>query len=165
MKVLVVSDSHSGLSYMRHWARLIRPQVILHLGDYFDDGQALGEEFPDSRLIQVPGNCDRFRCIGHEPEIIVTELDGVKIYMTHGHRHGVKSGPGGLVAAAKEAKADVALYGHTHREACWQTDSGMWVMNPGSCGSYGGSVGLLEIRQGTITGCRVLHQEDMEEFE
>lgn len=165
MKVLVVSDSHSGLSYMRHWARLIMPQVILHLGDYFDDGQVLGEEFPASRLIQVPGNCDRFRCIGTEPEIIFTVLDGVGIYMTHGHRHGVKSGTGALLAAARTAKADVVLYGHTHRESCYQADDGMWVMNPGSCGSSGGSVGLLEIQQGKILGCRVLHREDMEEFE
>lgn len=165
MKVLVVSDSHSGLSYMRHWAGRLSPEVILHLGDHFDDGQALGEEFPNSRLIRVPGNCDRFRCIGNEPEIIFTRLDGVGIYMTHGHRHGVKSGTAALLAAAKTAKADVVLYGHTHREACFQTEDGMWVMNPGSCGSYGGSVGLLEIRQGKIVGCKVLHQEDMEEFE
>lgn len=165
VKVLVVSDSHSGLSYMRHWARLLSPQVILHLGDYYDDGQVLGEEFPHCRLIQVPGNCDLYRSIVTGPEVIFTRLDGVGVYMTHGHRHGVKSGPGGLLAAARESKADVVLYGHTHREVCYQTEDGLWVMNPGSCGSYGGSVGLMEIHQGKVTSCRLLHREDMEEYE
>ena len=156
MKVLVVSDSHSGLSYMRRWARLIRPRVIIHLGDYYDDGQVLGEDFPDSRLIQVPGNCDLYRCIGHLPEVVFADLDGVGVYLTHGHRHGVKSGTGHLLAAARAAKADVVLY---------QTDDGMWVMNPGSCGSSGGSVGLMTIQNGKVRECRLLYLEDMEEFE
>lgn len=164
MKVLVVSDSHSGLSYMRSWARLLAPQVIIHLGDYFEDGQVLGQEFPDSRLIQVPGNCDQFLSIGTAPETIFADIGGVKIYMTHGHRHRVKSGTGQLLAAARTAKADVVLYGHTHRPECYQTSDGMWVMNPGSCGSSGGSVGLMTIEQGKIIQCRLLHIADMEEF-
>lgn len=165
MKILVVSDSHSGLRYMVQWAGLIRPDVMIHLGDYYDDGQVLGEEFPGCRLIQVPGNCDRWRCMGHEPEIVFAKLDGVGIYLTHGHRHGVKSGTGPLLAAAREAKADIVLYGHTHVADCYRAEDGLWVMNPGSCGSSGGSVGLLEIQQGKILRCRVLCREDMEEFE
>ena len=165
MRVLVVSDSHSGLSYMRAWAKLLRPHVIVHLGDYFDDGQVLAGDFPGSRVIQVPGNCDRWRMVSQEPEIRVVNLEGVSVYLTHGHRHGVKTGPGGLVAQARQAGADVALFGHTHQAVCWQTEEGMWVMNPGSCGSYGGSVGLLEVEQASVKLCRVLRLEDMEEFE
>lgn len=165
MKVLVVSDSHSGLSYMRSWARLLAPQVIIHLGDYYDDGQVLGEEYPDSRLIQVPGNCDLFRSVTAGPQTVFTNLDGVGVYLTHGHRQRVKSGTGQLLAEARVVKADVVLYGHTHREECYQTDEGMWVMNPGSCGSSGGSVGLLVIQNGRVESCKVLHRDDMEEFE
>ena len=165
MKVLVVSDSHSGLSYMRCWAKLLRPQVIIHLGDYYSDGQVLADEFPNSMLIQVPGNCDLYRSIITGPEIIFTDLDGVGIFITHGHRHGVKSGTRQLLAAARGAKADVALYGHTHQPECYLCDDGMWVMNPGSCSSSGGSVGLMEIQKGKIVGCRLLYRENMEEFE
>ena len=165
MRVLVVSDSHSGLSYMRAWARHLKPQVIIHLGDYFDDGQVLASDWPGSRLIQVPGNCDLYRMFPEEPEIRVVKLENVCVYLTHGHRHGVKSSPAGLVVEARKAGADVALFGHTHQPVCWQTEDGMWVMNPGSCGSYGGTVGLLELEKGTVKQCRVLSLEDMEEFE
>lgn len=165
MKILVVSDSHSGLSYMKLWAKVLKPQVIIHLGDYFDDGQVLGELFPGSRLLQVPGNCDRYRCVGREPEIIFTNLDGVNIFMTHGHLHHVKSGLGGLISAARTARADVALYGHTHEALTLELEDGLKVMNPGSCGSSGGSVGLLEIEQGKIVTFRILNRNDMEEFE
>lgn len=165
MKVLVVSDSHSGLSFMRSWARVLAPQVIIHLGDYYDDAQVLAQEFPDSRMIQVPGNCDLFRGVITGPETVFATIDGVGVYLTHGHRQRVKSGTGQLMAAARTAKADVVLYGHTHREECYRTDDGIWVMNPGSCGFYGGSVGMMEIEQGRIIQCRLLHMEDMEEFE
>lgn len=164
MTVLVVSDSHSALSYMRQWARLLRPQTIIHLGDYYADGEALGRDWPHCALIQVPGNCDRHWMTQSEPEIRVVELEGARVYLTHGHRHGVKSSPYGLLADAQAAGADVALFGHTHEAVLWQTEAGMWVMNPGSCGSYSGSVGLLELENGQVTQCRVLHAEDMEEF-
>lgn len=165
MRVLVVSDSHSGLSYMRAWAKLLKPQVMIHLGDYYDDGQVLAGDRPGSRLIQVPGNCDLYRMFPKEPEIRLVKLEGVSVYLTHGHRHGVRSSPAGLVVEARKAGADVALFGHTHQAVCWQTEDGMWVMNPGSCGSFGGSVGLLELEQGKVNVCRVLTLEDMEEFE
>lgn len=165
MKVLVVSDSHSGLSFMRGWAARLQPQLIIHLGDYYDDGLVLGQEFPSARLIQVPGNCDMYRCTAHGPKIIFTDLEGVGVYMTHGHLHQVKSGTGRLLADARSAKANVVLYGHTHQEECYLTEDEIWVMNPGACGSSGGSVGLMEIQEGKITQCRILHQKDMEEFE
>lgn len=165
MRIMVVSDSHSGLSYMKHWGRLLKPQVIVHLGDYYDDGQVMGEEFPQSRLLQVPGNCDRYRCMGKEPEVIFTKLDGIGVLMTHGHLHHVKAGIGGLISAARTAKAQVALFGHTHEALCLELEDGLRVMNPGSCGSSGGSVGLIEIEQGKIVTFRILNREDMEEFE
>lgn len=165
MRVLVVSDSHSGLSYMKLWATVLKPQVILHLGDYYEDGKVLEELFPGTRVLQVPGNCDRYRCMGTEPEIIFTSLDGVNIFMTHGHLHHVKSGLGGLIRTARTARADVAFYGHTHEALILELEDGLRVMNPGSCGSSGGSVGLMEIEQGKIVTFRILNRRDMEEFE
>lgn len=165
MRVLVVSDSHSGLSYMNLWAKLLKPQVIIHLGDYFEDGSVLGELNPQCRLIHVPGNCDRYRCMGNEPEIIFVNLGGVDVFLTHGHLHHVKSGLGGLISAARTGKAQVALYGHTHEALILELEDGLRVMNPGSCGSSGGSVGLMEIEAGKIVTFRILNRNDMEEFE
>lgn len=165
MKILVVSDSHSGLSYMRRWAEVLRPQVVIHLGDYYDDAD-LFEEMPwVHRLYRVPGNCDLYRSsLFHQREVCFEELEGVSIWFTHGHRHGVKQGIGKLMETARLARADVVLYGHTHQAECFRTEDGIWVMNPGSCGGYGGSVGLLRVERGQVLECRILRAEDMDEF-
>ena len=62
MTILVLSDSHSSLRFMRQCADTIRPDVLVHLGDYFDDAVVLKEEYPQILVYQVPGNCDRYRC-------------------------------------------------------------------------------------------------------
>lgn len=163
MRVLVLSDSHSALSFMRRCIEHIRPDTVIHLGDYFEDGKAMEEEYPHIRFYCVPGNCDRYRITSDMAETLVETVAGVKLYMTHGHLHFVKSGEGALVKAARCAGADIALFGHTHSPLCEKLDSGMWLLNPGSCGYYGGSAGLLELENGTVRVCRLLRQADLEE--
>ncbi len=43
MNILVLSDSHSTLSFMRRCVETVKPDAIVHLGDYFDDGASLKE--------------------------------------------------------------------------------------------------------------------------
>lgn len=161
MKILVFSDSHSGLSFMVRCVQAVKPDALIHLGDHFDDGQALAARFPELPCYQVPGNCDRYRCPPGQPEVLRLELEGVVLYLTHGHLHGVKSGIGRLLASARESGADGVLYGHTHRADCRRELGGLWVLNPGSCGGYGGSAGLLELAQGKICTCRILEAGDL----
>lgn len=160
MKLLVLSDSHSMLSFMRRCIRQVEPDAIIHLGDYFQDGETMKEEFSWIPFYQVPGNCDRYRCPPGQPEILVETIDGVKLYMTHGHRHNVKMYLGALLRDARKCKADAALYGHTHEPDCSLEEDGLWVLNPGSCGYGGGSAGLIETRNGKILTCRILREED-----
>jgi putative phosphoesterase len=164
MKILVLSDSHSALSFMRNCIDAVHPDAIIHLGDYFDDGEAMAEEYPHIRMYQVPGNCDRYRCRPDQPEILILTVGGVMLYMTHGHRHNVKLTLGLLLRDARAAGAAAALYGHTHVADCTLEEDGLWVLNPGSCGYYGGSAALMEITDGKIQSCRILRQEDLEEF-
>lgn len=164
MRILVLSDSHSAHFFMKTCVRVLKPDVIIHLGDYYDDGQVLLEEFPCIRFYQVPGNCDRYRTPPFARDILIERIGGVNFYMTHGHLHGVKSGTGKLLAAARVSGADFVLYGHTHRAECEKDETGMWVMNPGSCGYGGGTVGLLEISDQRIKRCVILRQEDLEDF-
>lgn len=161
MKILVLSDSHSALSFMYRCVQTIKPDAIIHLGDYFDDGQALHEAFPEIPCYQVPGNCDRYRCPPGQPEILVEQIGGVTLYLTHGHLHRVKSGTGGLLASARESGAAAVLYGHTHQADCRQEPDGLWVLNPGSCGDYGGSAGILELDGGSVVTCRILQAADL----
>ena len=160
MKILVLSDSHSALSFMRLCVDKTRPDTVIHLGDYFDDGRALAEEYPDIPFVQVPGNCDRYRCDLNQPEILIQRICGVNLYMTHGHRHGVKQYLGKLIRDAKASSVDAVLYGHTHEANCYREEDGMWILNPGSCGYYGGSAGLILTDNGRIRECRLLRQRD-----
>lgn len=164
MKILVLSDSHSGLSFMRRAIKAVRPDAVIHLGDYYDDGQAMAEENRHILFHQVPGNCDRYRSYEIRPETLCYNVCGVKLYMTHGHNHRVKSGTYSLLLDARNAGAQAALYGHTHEADCHMEEDGLWVLNPGACGSFGGSVGLIETDQGKIAACRILRQADMEEM-
>ncbi len=161
MKLLILSDSHAMLNFMRRCIRQIHPDGIVHLGDYFDDGEAMKAEFPGIPFSQVPGNCDRYRCPPGQPEILVETIGGVSFYLTHGHRHRVKIYLDALLRDARSCHADAVLYGHTHEADCHQEDDGLWVLNPGSCGFYGGSAGLIEIQNGKILSCRILREEDL----
>lgn len=161
MKILVLSDSHSTLSFMRRCIDTVKPDVMIHLGDHFDDGAAMQEEYPRIPLYQVPGNCDRYRCDPSLPEILIRRIGGVNLYMTHGHRHKVKIYLGALLKDARASGADAVLYGHTHIADCHQEEDGLWVLNPGSCGYFGGSAGLLEAEDGRIVSCRLLTDSDI----
>ena len=163
MRILVLSDSHSGLSFMRECIKSVKPDAIVHLGDYYDDGEAMAEENPHIQLYQVPGNCDRYRCPPFAHEILILPVCGVPLYMTHGHRHQVKMTKSMLIRDAKASKAAAALYGHTHIPDCYQEPDGMWVLNPGSCGSWGGTVGLIETEGNQIKNCRILTLSDLED--
>lgn len=161
MKILVFSDSHSSLRLMRLCIEAVRPDVMIHLGDYFDDGEAMKEEYPGIRVYQVPGNCDRYRCLPDQPEICIDRIGGVDVYLTHGHKHRVKQGIGGLLSSARTANVDIVMYGHTHVADCHREEDGLWVLNPGSCGYSGGSAGLIEIQDGKIREVRLLREEDL----
>lgn len=162
MRILVLSDSHSAMRFMYACMAAVKPDAVVHLGDHYDDGAALSEDFPSVRFYQVPGNCDRYRCPPHIPEILVDRVLGVDLYMTHGHRHNVKQVLGSLVRDARSCRVQAVLYGHTHVADCHQEEDGLWVLNPGSCGYGGGSAGLIEVQNGKISDCRILRQEDLE---
>ena len=161
MTILVFSDSHSSLRFMRTCIEAVRPDVMIHLGDYFDDGEAMKEEYPGIRLYQVPGNCDRYRCPPDQPEICIDRIGGVDVYLTHGHKHRVKQGLGGLLSSDRTAKVDIVMYGHTHVADCHREEDGLWVLNPGSCGYSGGSAGIIEIQDGKIREVRLLREADL----
>lgn len=164
MKILVLSDSHSAMRFMRQCVETIKPQAIVHLGDYYDDGETLKELYPHIELHQVPGNCDRYRCPPWVHTTLCYDVCGVRLFMTHGHKQGVKSSTATLTAEARAMHAQAALYGHTHVAEVHECEDGMWVMNPGTAGYGGGSAGLIEAENKTIISCRIISAENLEEF-
>ena len=164
MKILVLSDSHSAMRFMRACVDAIKPQAIVHLGDYYDDGETLKELYPHIELHQVPGNCDRYRCPPWVQERLCYSVCGVRLFMTHGHKYAVKTNTAKLEAEARVLHAKAALYGHTHIAECRRDDTGMWILNPGTAGYGGGSAGLIETQDGNILSCRIIAPENLEEF-
>ena len=161
MKILVMSDSHSALSFMRRCIDEVLPDALIHLGDHYDDALAISEEYPEVPMYHVPGNCDLYRCPPGVTEIQLATLDGVRLYLTHGHLHKVKHFIDLLLRDGRQARAHAVLYGHTHVPNCYQEPDGLWVLNPGSCGYYGGTVGLIETERGRIRSCRVIGEGDL----
>ncbi len=139
MKILVLSDSHGdGWNLREIFSRERGFSLCIHLGD----GERDLEPFfpmPGVPLLQVRGNCDFYSTL---PSKIVTQEGGKTILCTHGHEQHVKYGLSDLRFAARDAKADIALYGHTHVPV--QTyDDGLYLCNPGSVRN--GDYAVLEI--------------------
>lgn len=164
MKILVLSDSHSGLRFMRQCINAVRPNAVVHLGDYYDDGATMAQEYPHLYFYGVPGNCDKYCNIVGAPETLISKVCGVRLFMTHGHLHGVKGGLDRLLCDASIHQVQAVLFGHTHSPMCARTKDGLWILNPGSCACESGSAGLITVENGEISDCRLLQQSDLESF-
>ena len=112
MKIGIMSDSHGDRRAIdRAVERAGKVDLWLHAGDCAPDAAYLAL-VSAVRVENVAGNTDWPD--GKTPDEIVVEAAGHRIFLTHGHIYGVRSTLEMLVAAAKEAQADIAVYGHTH---------------------------------------------------
>ena len=159
MTLLILSDSHGDLKNMATIIDREIPQAVFHLGDHDSDAARISKQFPQLPFYSVSGNCDSFCSVA--PDSILTELEGVRILAVHGHKQNVKLGMLNLSMTAREAQAQLVLFGHTHQAYCQQEEDGLWVLNPGSCGYYGGSAGLILADNGKIWRCLILKEEDL----
>lgn len=128
MKLLVFSDSHGKTEPMCRMIEREKPDLVVHLGDYVRDAEALRAQFPQLPLKNVCGNCDRDLGAPVREEF---SFDGVQIFACHGHRYNVKYGLDPLKNALWFSGARLALFGHTHRAMCEDFD-GLTLLNPGT---------------------------------
>ena len=142
MRILVLSDTHGDFnSMLRAIDAQKNAEVIIHCGDGKAQIDSLTEKFPDKKIIAVRGNCD----FGAKyPDVQNVEVGGKKIFVTHGHLFQVKFTPYNLICAARENKADIVCFGHTHC-AMNEYEDGLYIMNPGSCHGYCASYGYIDI--------------------
>ncbi len=129
MKILVFSDSHGRTLDMYGLIETEAPDAVIHLGDHYEDACDLRRSYPNMPVYAVRGNND------FEPDaplFSVIAPEGVRMYLTHGHRDRVGWSDTGLVSAhAADNGCTLALYGHTHLRND-VTEGGVRVMNPGS---------------------------------
>lgn len=142
MRILVLSDTHGDFnSCQRALDAQTNADAIIHCGDGKAELQYIKDHYTDIPVIGVCGNCDFHT---KQQPVEVVELGGKRFFVTHGHLFQAKYTLSNLVYAAREQKADVLLFGHTH-QAMTDYDEGLHIMNPGSCAGYFASYGIVEI--------------------
>jgi len=121
-------------------------ELVLFLGDCIEDFEDFCYIYPRKQFISVLGNCD---FSGGVPMERIINVGGKKIFMSHGHRYGVKAGHEKIAYEAKKYSANICLYGHSHMSNNTVVN-GVYLMNPGSIseprgGYYYPSYGVIEI--------------------
>lgn len=158
MKVLIVSDTH------RNEDNLIRVldiekdvDMLIHCGDV--EGSELEiEMYAGCQTVFVAGNNDFFSRLPKETEVILGEL---KAFVTHGHNYYVSMNPDYIKNEARVRKADIVMYGHTHRPFI-EEEKGLIVINPGSL-TYPRQEGrrpsyvILEIEKNVVKRLEILY--------
>ena len=128
VRIGVLGDSHGDCRSLHQAVSLAGTiDLWLHTGDFCRDAMYLAT-LTTAQVLMVAGNCDG-RNEAKPDEFI--ELSGFYIWLTHGHRHGVKQDTQDLAAWALRYEADIVVYGHTHQAANWEK-SGIRFFNPGS---------------------------------
>lgn len=129
MKILIFSDSHGSFgAMMSAMEREGKVDMIIHAGDVCADIEDLQFAYPRICVAGVRGNNDYFN--RDFPDERTFEVEGVKIFVTHGHIFGVKYSLDGLVKAANERGADLCVFGHTHIN-CREQQGSVVLYNPG----------------------------------
>ena len=166
MKLLICSDIHGDLDAARKIVDAFSENAcdkLLILGDvlYHGPRNDLPKNYSpkgviellnplSEKIISVRGNCD-----AEVDDMVLTfpvlikhrrmNLDGLKVFITHGHKYGAKSGYGCLAYRARELDADAVFFGHTHvpfDDFITVADKQIRLFNPGSVG-YEGSFGVV----------------------
>lgn len=155
MKIFVVSDTHGHIDkFLNKIRNMDKPDLIIHLGDYVEDGIKIEKETGIQTTI-VKGNGDYYQKEYKDDEVL--NLGNKRLFITHGHKYRVRYGIDNLFYRAKEVEADIVLFGHTHVPVLMK-QSQIIIMNPGSPYQPRGldgkkTFGIIEISQdilGTI---------------
>ena len=159
MRILVISDSHKrGDLVEKIIQREPDAKEIFFLGDITPDIEDFVYLYTDRKFHIVSGNCD---FMSSYRSTDTATVGTTRIFYTHGHTLGVKYGIERLKNTAIDNNCTIALYGHTHQADCHREEDGLWVLNPGSCGYFGGSAGLILADNGKIWRCLILKEEDL----
>jgi len=131
LRIGVVSDSHGSFRNLERLRELCgRLDWLLHAGDFLCDAAPIAETLgvDPERVRAVAGNCD-FPVT--RPGEVLEELEGVRLYLVHGHQLGVKTGLHRIHLRAQEVGARVAIFGHTHVPVLADV-GGVMLLKPGS---------------------------------
>ena len=150
MKILLVSDTHGRDKVLKEVVELEKPEFLCHMGDV-EGSEDYIRGLAKCPLAMVSGNNDFWTDLNPE---VTFELQGFRIFMTHGHYYYPHAGMDRLIYAGKEKGADIVLFGHTHLPTL-EIEKDIIVANPGSL-SYPRQQGrrpsymILELEKGKV---------------
>ncbi|KAB3530030.1 YfcE family phosphodiesterase [Alkaliphilus serpentinus] len=126
MKIGVIGDSHQVYQNIKAAMENLKDvELIIHTGDHYEDLVFIRRTY-NIEAIGVKGNCD----YTGEDEIITT-INGRNFFICHGDHYNVKFNLFDLYNKAKELRADVAIFGHTHIPFN-RIEGNILFINPGS---------------------------------
>ncbi len=127
-RVLVVSDTHG---YDANLLFLLREMgdfdMMIHCGD-LEGSENRIRSVAQCTCKMVRGNND---FLTEAPKNNEFEINGYKVWMTHGHYHRIYYGYDTIFQEAAGRGAQLVFCGHTHRPFI-ETRGGITVVNPGS---------------------------------
>ena len=112
MKILIVSDTHGHDRNLE-----IVLEKVGHIDHFIHLGDVEGHEDYIEQIVECPihmvaGNNDFFSDLPREEEFW---LGSHRVFITHGNYYGVSVGTSRLKEEALSRKAQIVMYGHTHR--------------------------------------------------
>lgn len=131
MKVLVLSDSHGAVHFLR---RILDTETecetVFFLGDGLSDIEKVKPHYPGKKFICVKGNNDFYY---QENREAYKYIDGVTIMACHGDAFRVRSTLRELINKTASVRGNLALYGHTHQRNLYSdAATGIFAVNPGA---------------------------------
>lgn len=127
-KILVISDTHrENYRMMQLLEGEEAYDMVIHCGDAEGAEDHLRYEANCPSYV-VKGNNDIFSDL---PREVLIEIEGKRVWITHGHNYYVSMGPEMIVDEARSRDIDVVMYGHTHHPLI-ETIGGVLAINPGS---------------------------------
>ncbi len=167
-RIGVMSDSHDNVFAIKNAIELFKREnvdYIFHCGDIVAPFALKVLLTADIPLRIVFGNNDGEKNVNRQvmknfPQhkltelILIEEIDGKKIAMTHGHVTEVKE------LLLHSGNNDVVLTGHTHQKLQQTLDNGVLHVNPGeTCGwvTEHATVSIIELEPLSVTFKDVAH--------
>lgn len=128
MRILVISDSHGRNDDVKGVLEQVGEiDMLIHCGDV-ERGDQYIRDIAGCPVVMVAGNNDYYLDLPSEETI---EVEGYRIWVTHGHPYYVNSGVDYLREYGEMHDVDVVMYGHTHVSFIEIGDD-MTILNPGS---------------------------------
>ena len=143
MRIGITGDTHGSAQAIRRILQQTPPiELWLHTGDYAADANRL-HDATGIKTVRVRGNCDLLDDGSNFDEYL--EIEGYKIWLTHGHRYIERNVQADLGYWAKQLGQDIVVFGHTHVPMA-EYYAETLLVNPGSpsrprggsepCGAY-----------------------------